>query len=223
MRKTKRQLVIATIAACIGMFIQLPAFAQSAIKVACVGNSITEGAGLEKTYPEALQELLGEEYEVRNYGVGGRTLLKKGDFPYWHERVYEEALAWHPDIVILKLGTNDTKPQNWQYKKDFEKDYKALVKSFQQLPSKPLVYICYPLPVFEDKWGINEAALKGEVVPAIQKVARKKEVMTIDLYEPFTGQAHLTYDGIHPNVEGAACLAKEVYKALQAKGVAITK
>lgn len=197
--------------------------AQSAIKVACVGNSITEGAGLDKTYPEALQELLGEAYEVRNYGVGGRTLLKKGDFPYWNESMYEEVLAWHPDIVVIKLGTNDTKPQNWQYKKDFVKDYKAFVKSFQKLPSNPQVYVCYPVPVFEDKWGINEAALKGEVLPAIEKIARKRGVKTIDLYVPFTGQAHLTYDNIHPNDEGAALLASEVYKALQSAKVATTK
>lgn len=215
--------MITAIAGCFFLLAFFGARAQSVIKVACVGNSITEGAGLDKPYPAALQELLGEEYEVRNYGVSGRTLLKRGDFPYWNEAMYQEALAWNPDIVIIKLGTNDTKPQNWQNKKDFVKNYKDLVKSFKKLPSEPQVYICYPIPVFEDKWGINEAVLKEEVLPAIEKVARKTGVKTIDLYTPFMGKEELTYDGIHPNDEGAALLASEIYKVLQSEKVATTK
>lgn len=193
------------------------AYAQSKVKVACVGNSITEGAGLKQTYPEVLQVLLGDQYEVKNYGVSGRTLLKKGDLPYWKEDKYQEALAWNPDIVIIKLGTNDTKPQNWQYGKKFVKDYKALVKSFKQLPSKPQVYLAYPVPVFEDKWGITERIVTEEIVPAVKKVARKTDVKTIDLFTPFLGKADLTYDGIHPNDAGAALLAKEVYEALKSE------
>ena len=188
------------------------------IKVACVGNSITEGAGLKTPYPEALQALLGEGYEVRNYGLGGRTLLKKGDFPYWNEPKYQEAMAWNPDIVIIKLGTNDSKPQNWKYKEEFISDYIEFANSFKNLPSKPQVYVCYPVPVFEDKVGINEEVVKNEILPAIRKVAKKAKVRTIDLYTPFLGKAALTYDGIHPNDAGAALLAQQVYKTLS-KGI----
>ena len=193
--------------------------AQTKIKVACVGNSITEGSGLSATYPQVLQVLLGQNYEVHNYGMGGRTLLKKGDFPYWNEAMYKEVLAWNPDIVVIKLGTNDTKPQNWEFKKAFVKDYVALIKSFKKLPSKPQVFISYPIPVYEDKWGINEAALKNEVLPAIDKIKRKTKVKRIDLYTPFIGKAELTYDGVHPNDEGAKLLASEVYQALIASKV----
>jgi len=196
------------------VLVTLQGQAQSKIKVACVGNSITEGYGLAKTYPMVLQELLGDAYEVRNYGLGGRTLLKKGDHPYWNETKYLDALTWNPDIVIIKLGTNDSKPQNWKFKEDFEEDYRALVKSSKKLPNKPKVYLAYPLPVFKDKWGINEAIVKNEILPSVKKIARQSKVKYIDLYTPFLGQAHLTYDGIHPNDAGAALLAQEVYKAL---------
>ncbi|WP_460924102.1 GDSL-type esterase/lipase family protein [Pontibacter brevis] len=189
--------------------------AQSKVKIACVGNSITEGAGLKQTYPDVLQILLGDEYEVKNFGVSGRTLLKKGNLPYWNEDKYTEVLAWNPDVVIIKLGTNDSKPQNWEHKKNFVKDYKALVKSFQKLPSNPQVYLAYPIPVFEDKWGINANVVKKEVLAAIEKVARKTNSKTIDLYTPFLGKAALTYDGVHPNDAGAALLANEVYEALK--------
>ena len=199
------------------------AMAQSDIKVACVGNSITEGSGLQQTYPQVLQELLGEQYEVRNYGMGGRTLLKKGDFPFWNEAKYEEVLAWNPDIVIIKLGTNDTKPQNWKYKDEFVKDYVAFIKSFKKLPSKPKVYIANPVPVFEDKFGISKEVMDNEVLPAVKKIARKTKVEIIDLYTPFLGKADLTYDGIHPNDAGAALLAKQVYEVLQATKAVSTK
>ena len=198
------------------------ASAQDKIKVAAVGNSITEGWGLEKTYPQVLQELLGEEYEVRNYGIGGRTLLKKGDHPYWNEAKYQEVLDWNPDIVIIKLGTNDTKPQNWAHKKDFVKDYKKFIKSFQKLPSEPEIFISYPIPAFETKWGISGEVVKNEVLPAIDKIARKRKVEIIDLYTPFVGKEALTYDSIHPNEEGAALLANEVYQALkESEGVEV--
>lgn len=219
----KRYIATATLACLFLLLNAFAALAQSDIKVACVGNSITEGAGLKQTYPQALQELLGEQYEVRNYGMGGRTLLKKGDYPFWNEAKYEEVLAWNPDIVIIKLGTNDTKPQNWQYKEEFVKDYVAFIESFKKLPSKPQVYIAYPVPVFEDKFDISKEVMDNEVLPAVKKIARKTKVKTIDLYTPFLGKADLTYDGIHPNDAGAALLAKQVYEALQAKKTVSSK
>lgn len=213
----KRQLLTAFII--IGlMFFAAPNLAQAPeqkIKVACVGNSITEGAGLTKTYPDVLQELLGDSYEVRNYGIGGRTLLRKGDYPYWNETKYKEVLTWTPNIVIIKLGTNDTKPQNWQFKDEFIEDYVDLINSFKNLPSKPTVLICNPIPVFEDKWGINQAVMDNEVIPAMKEIAEKTEVQIIDVYQPFLGKADLTYDAIHPNDEGAGFLATEIYKALK--------
>jgi acyl-CoA thioesterase-1 len=59
----KRSLFISGIASCMLFLAFLGAFAQAPFKVACVGNSITEGKGLSKTYPAVLQELLGEDYE----------------------------------------------------------------------------------------------------------------------------------------------------------------
>ena len=86
-------------------------------RVACIGNSITYGYGLknrsEECYPAVLGIMLGENYTVENFGISARTLLNKGDHPYMQEKLFTEARAFHPDIVIIKLGTNDTKPHNW--------------------------------------------------------------------------------------------------------------
>jgi len=95
------------------------------IKLACIGNSITFGSGIpdrvKNSYPGQLALMLGDKWEVRNFGVSGRTLLSKGDNPYIKEQFYKNVLAWQPDVITIKLGTNDSKPQNWKYKDEFEK------------------------------------------------------------------------------------------------------
>jgi len=192
-------------------------FAQQKIKVACVGNSITEGSAIEtgKKYPDVLQQLMGNAYEVRNYGLGGRTLLKHGDRPYWNEVKYTEVLQWQPDIVIIKLGTNDSKPQNWKFKNEFETDYLEFIKSFQNLPNHPKVFVCLPIPAYEVKWGISDTIIKKEMIPIIKKVSKTMKIKPIDLYKPFVGKSNLAYDGIHPNAEGAALMAQIIYKRLK--------
>lgn len=61
--------------------------ATKKIKIACVGNSITYGAEVanrdKNAYPAQLQAMLGDHYQVENFGVTSRTLLKKGYLPYW--------------------------------------------------------------------------------------------------------------------------------------------
>lgn len=191
--------------------------AQQKIKVACIGNSITAGRGLgDSTYPKHLQRLLGEGYEVRNYGIGARTLLKKGDHPYWIEKPFADAKEWQPDIVIIKLGTNDSKPHNWDANKaDFIPDYRAFIQEWKALTSKPKIYICYPVPVFKDNFGIRDAVVKGEIIPAIKAIAKAEKVKIIDLYKALTGHGVLFPDGVHPNKEGAVLLAEAVRKAIR--------
>lgn len=82
----------------------------TAVKVACIGNSITFGARIEDrikdAYPEQLGRMLGEEYLVKKFGVSGRTLLSKGNAPYIKTGAYQKSLEFNPDIIIIKLGTN---------------------------------------------------------------------------------------------------------------------
>jgi len=122
------------------------------IRVACVGDSITFGLGIpepnDNSYPAQLGELLGKGWDVRNFGQSGLTLLKKGGVPYGNYSQYKAALAFNPDIVIIKLGTNDTKPDNWKHKGDYITDYVDMIESFRKLPSRPKVFACYPVPVF---------------------------------------------------------------------------
>lgn len=189
---------------------------KAPVKVACIGDSITEGAGAEqgRSYPSQLQELLGDKWKVGNYGVSGRTLLKKGDFPYWNEAKYQNALKSEPDVVIIMLGTNDTKPQNWAHEKEFVADYTELVKSFQDLPSKPRIYVCRPVPVpGEGNFGINEKNLK-EWIKRIDKLAKEMDLGVIDMHKALDRKDELLPDRVHPNTEGAGEMAKAAFEVL---------
>ena len=193
-------------------------FAQVPIKVACVGNSITQGPGRDNpdSYPLQMQEILGDQYEVVNFGVSGRTLLKKGDFPYWEEPQFEEVLAFSPDILVIKLGTNDSKPQNWQFKEEFVGDYIEMVKTFKKsMAKKGKVYICIPVPVFESNYGITENILVNEMRPMLMEIAKKTKCEIINLYDPLLDKSVLLPDGIHPNTEGLGIMATEVAKAIK--------
>lgn len=203
----------------------LKLFAQEArtIKVACVGNSITYGSGIKDrtnhSYPSVLERLLGSKYEVQNFGFSARTLLNKGDHPYMKEALFQKALDYQPDIVVIKLGTNDSKPINWKYKANFTLDMETMVTAFQNLPSHPKIYLCYPAKAYALQWGINDSIIVNEIMPRIDTIAAKLGATIIDLHTPTTGKEALFPDKIHPNPEGAVILASEVYKAISGQKV----
>jgi lysophospholipase L1-like esterase len=119
-------------------------------------------------------------------------------------------------VVIIKLGTNDSKPPNWKHKSEYADDLTALVGHFQGLDSKPAIYLCRPAPVARDRWGINEKTVKGEIIPLIEQVAKDKGLSVIDIYSALKPHADLIPDGVHPNAAGAKILAKTVFDAVKA-------
>ena len=203
----------------LALFSLMTARAAEPIKVACVGDSITQGAGAKsgQSYPAQLQALLGDGYKVGNFGVSGRTLLKKGDFPYWKEKKYQDALAMEPAIVVIMLGTNDTKPQNWQFEAEFDADYRELVKSFQSLKSKPKVFVCRPVPVpGNGNYGINEENIQKEI-PRVDALAKELGCGVIDMHAALEKFPELLPDRVHPNTAGAGEMAKAAAKAITGK------
>lgn len=189
------------------------------IKIACIGNSITYGSGVanreKNAYPGQLQSLLGTSYEVENFGVSGATLLKKGDKPYWKTEGYAGALKFGPDIVFIKLGTNDSKKQNRLFLGDFESDLTELIQSFKTRNSEARIVLLLPLPSFaEDATKIWNPVIKDEIIPAIQKVAYATENEVIDLYQLFVDRSDLLPDKIHPSGLGASLIAQRLYEVV---------
>lgn len=199
--------------------------AATARRVACVGNSITDGHGIDMAdvqgYPAQLQKILGAGYCVRNFGVSGRTLLNHGDRPYMKEKAWAEAKAFNPDIVVIKLGTNDSKPRNWDnYGKEFAADLQQMVDELKSLPAKPAVYLCCPVASGDARGGqgdnqIRDSIVVADIMPAIKKVAKKNKLQVIDLHPLLDPKSDsMQRDGIHPTPKGAAAIAKAVAEAI---------
>ena len=217
------------------------AYNANAKKIAAVGDSITEGfcSSDENKYawPVQLGNMLTNgdsesEYEVTNFGVGGRTMLKKGDWPYWNEKAYQMSLEYEPDIVVIMFGTNDSKANNWN-QEDFIADYKDMIASYQALGSSPDIYIMIPPPLYQtDVYGMSSHVV-NEVFPIlIPQIAEQagfdtsKNVNVIDVFN-YMGGKDLTQwelfcddqrcDACHPNDAGYAFLGAKIYGKLFGK------
>ncbi|MFA7288270.1 MAG: GDSL-type esterase/lipase family protein [Melioribacteraceae bacterium] len=183
------------------------------IKIACIGNSITIGGGAQ-SYPNQLQTMLGSHYIVSNFGVSGTTMLKKGDFPYWNEPTYRNAKNFDPDIVIIKLGTNDTKPQNRIYLDEYFDDYMAMISEFRVNGKNPQIFVSSPCPIQIDRYGITQSVLVEKVIPAADSVRNASGAYLIDFYNAMLPHPDLFSDGIHPTNPGNTILAQTAYNAI---------
>ena len=188
------------------------------VVVACVGDSITEGIGATRadqySYPAQLQGLLGEGYAVHNYGASGMTLLAEGDYPYIRQERYAASLACPCDAVILMLGTNDSKPQNWRFQEWYLSELTEMIRTYQSLPSRPQVYVATSPVVFQSIDGITDGVVSGEIVPLQKEAARHTGCRVIDINALTRGHEAWTVDGIHPSDEGYAHLAGAFAQAL---------
>ena len=206
--------------------------ALATTNVACVGNSITEGYGIwaDKKYPDHLQEMLGNDYAVTNFGVSSMTFagekIKGGDnnSSYWKTDKFKAALASSPNIVVIELGTNDSKyfmeseGANYNYlygqceKSQLYADYEALIDTFAHLPTNPEIYATLQPYSNNVGWAIMDTAIVSQINPIIKETAVKKGVNIIDLHTLFQTPAWFLDDSVHPNATGAQELAKIVNK-----------
>ena len=191
------------------------------IKVSCVGNSITYGMRLdnreEESYPAQLQKLLGERYEVGNFGKSGATLLRRGHRPYFKQEEFRQAMDFAGDIVVIHLGINDTDPRNWpHYQDEFVGDYLALVDSLRKVNPKARFLIARMTPIGSDhaRFISGTKTWHGQIQDAIETVAYAAGAELIDFYEPLHRFPWLFPDAVHPTAEGAAILAKTVYSGI---------
>ena len=191
---------------------------RGACRVACIGNSITHGSGIDmqerNAYPAQLQRLLGRNYVVKNYGVGARCMMNTSDHPYMNEQAWRDAKAFLPDVVLIKLGTNDSKDFQWN-SQQYEQNYQAMIDTLTALKSHPRIILCTPVKPFRDKWGITDSVVVNGVIPIIRKIAERNRLEVIDLYKVITNAADMTADMIHPNDKGAAKMAQAIADILK--------
>lgn len=218
--KLKR--IICIIMAALMAVMSLSARSRKApVRVTCIGASITEGATTPNppadSYPGQLGRMLGDKYVVSNFGVGGCTMLKKGDCPYWEKEAYQKALASEPDIVFIDLGGNDSKAINRVYMDEFIKDACEMIASFQNLPTKPRIIIMTPIVSFVvDSNGIYDDIICRQVSPKTIEAASRMKIEVLDMHPVLNRHPELMPDQIHPNREGSEMMARKMYDYLMA-------
>lgn len=197
------------------------ALGQTKTKVACVGNSVTYGMNLpdreNECYPHQLQLLLGDAYDVRNFGHNGATLLRHGHNPYVKLPEYADAVAFAADIVVIHLGLNDTDPRNWpNYGDEFNRDYAALIDTFRVANPQAQIYVCLLTPIHHrhPRFQSGTRDWHYAIRQHIAQIAAAKGATLIDLYSPLHPRTDLFPDALHPNAEGAQLLARTVYGAI---------
>lgn len=190
------------------------------IRVACIGDSITKGYGLEnpeeESYPAQLQKLLGNEYEVRNYGANGRTLLRYTLAPYSATDECWGALDYCADIAIIGLGTNDLLPGNIdEHESEFVGDYMALINAL--LSGNPDMKFYLLVPYCAKIKGIEQEYIGiwfNRINELIYQVATECGHAIVDVIKPLTEeQANdpvLVPDGVHPNNRGTNLIASKI-------------
>lgn len=179
------------------------------IRLACVGDSLTAN---EDGWPVHLDRMLDARWDVRNFGQGGATALATGDHPYATLKL-AEVLAYQPDVVVILLGTNDSKPRHWHYQKEFERDYGQMIEDLRALPSRPRIWVCLPPPAFPGQWGIDEDRIQ-EMLPVLRRMAQRRGVPVIDLHSPLMDWGDHFPDQVHPDARASAEMARHIHRAL---------
>ncbi len=201
------------------------------VQIACIGNSITFGARVQnpasESYPAVLHSLLQgcgySGYQVKNFGIGGATVIRFGTPNVW--KTVDSLKLFRPDVVVIEVGTNETvgSPRyNWEHIGDFEKDYSTYIKAIKDINPNCAFILCSPLDMVIATEGlsperINDLTLRRprlwELRKRTRKIAKAEDAYFLDLTKLFEGRSNLmtTSDGVHPNKEGYNYMAKLVF------------
>jgi len=183
------------------------------IRVACCGDSITKGRG-DDSYPAQLGRMLGDGWDVRNFGHNGTVARRSGGRTYWSVPEFEAATAFEPDIVVLMLGTNDAASDE-AHRAQFAPGFTAMIEHMRALPSNPRVIVCTPPPLMPGRDDARMTNLRDEMAAQARRTAQDKglELVELQTLESLADPA-MYPDKVHPDAAGAKLIAEQVHRAL---------
>lgn len=144
-----------------------------------------------------------------NCGESGATMQRDGNKPYWSQKDFQNVMAYNPDMVIIMLGTNDSKTNIWNAQ-SYKRDYQLMIDTLNSLASQPEIYLCLPPPAYSSNWNISDSTIRESVVPIIEEIASRNNLPVIDIHKGLSNKSELFHDGIHPNDKGKRIMAEMI-------------
>lgn len=205
----------------------------SNLKIACLGDSITDGTNLREnysedeyrqySYPTRLGEILGAE--VSNYGIGGSSYGR-----YWDKAFCEryQDIPEDTDLIIVMGGDNDgyclsedmVGSMDNREPRTLYGDLDELMRGLKENYPDAEVIFMTPMPnLLHDVLRKDRPELLSQtvVVNAVSSLASEYGFDVIDLYNSNFFDSHdasivsqYIPDSVHPNEEGYELFAKHV-------------
>lgn len=207
--------------------------AHDAVMVVAFGDSTTAPRRIDgkplRVYADILADRLpklGIDATVLNAGVGGNTTAMA------LRRFERDVLAFHPTLAVVQFGINDSAVDVWKkppvkaprlpldaYRKNLrhivttlrKRKTTVIVMTPNPLRWTPKLKHLYGKPPYkpDDPDGFN-VLLKGYAA-AVRELAAELNVPLVDVYKAFESFGNvdaLLLDGMHPNTQGQALVAK---------------
>ena len=195
-------------------------FGQKIVNIACIGNGVTYGIGVENreknNFPQQLQYLLGVNYKVINLGVVNTPVLSNGVNGYNKTAAFKKSKTINPDIVFVELGLDEIKSSDTAFISNFTNTLEGIVQSYANLSERPRIVLFLPLPIFlNDSSLLNNSVIKNKIIPKIQKIAFEKNIEVLDLFSMYIDKQDLFLDKIHPSSLGGTLISKRLYELVK--------
>lgn len=189
------------------LILPLPAFAQDTFTILFLGDSLTEGYGLEEgeSFPDMLSDRYAAEgrknLKIINAGISGSTSASALGRLQWYIRA-------QPDLLVLSLGANDGL-------RGLGVDaLKAnLIKTIEFAQSMDVKVVLTGM-LIPPNYGPDYTSAFAQVFPDL--AAQYQLTFLPFLLAGVAGITELNQgDGIHPNLEGTKIVAETLYNFLQ--------
>ena len=195
------------------------------ITVACIGDSITDGAGSSDrnlyAYPAVLQRHLWKDHVVLNYGYSGRTMRNDLADKYKGTTHHTFALknAQRFDIALIMLGTNDSN-RDRSFSADDDASFNdSALELAKELTKKnsdlKLTIMNCPVYYGTDEFGnAHVRQLQKKLTELLEQSGYDSEFF--DMYSFTKEELTVTRfpDKLHPNNEGYAIMAERLSRLI---------
>ena len=183
------------------------------LRVACIGDSITEGVGLRTPYPEILRTLSSNRWEVGNFGVSGTTLLLQSGRDWASTPAARQALEFRPDVVVAMFGINDK--AHPALLPSFVDDGMAVLSRFREVNPDVRFFVCTPTPQAPARRrAAANRVIRETLVPMVEELALGMSGRVIPIHSVYPCSTWRLPDGTHPDAKGARLIAETVYEHL---------